>query len=121
MSDESTRELYDNAPLSGISRRWFLTGTVAAGAAALAFGQGKRSGLRDDKPAIPDGPLVADCGCVNEAEIPLTAIAALGGRYFGFAGTESGPQIFSLNLDRGRISLGAALKADLPEGFVFSS
>lgn len=119
---ESLREKNDG-PRTNISRRWFLQGAVAAvGAAGFAFGQGKTTRSLDGKPVIPDGTAVADCGCVNEAALPLTAVAVVGGKYFGFAGTESGPSIYELNVDgRGQVSLGSPLKLGLPEGFVFGS
>lgn len=123
MSDESIHEKFDDEPRTIISRRWFIQGAITAvGAASFALGQGKTFKAPKNKPVIPDGTNSADCGCVNEAALPLTAVAALGGKYFGFAGTESGPAVFSLDIDsRRQVSLGSPLKLDLPEGFVFGS
>lgn len=118
MSDESMREKYNDEPRNIISRRWFIQGAVAAvGAAGFAFGQDKAPNPSLDKPIPPDGPAVADCECVNEAALPLIAVASLGGKYFGFSGTD----VFSLNVDNGRVSPGSSIKLDLPEGFVFGS
>jgi hypothetical protein len=122
MRDESMRERRNDLPGIGMSRRCFLHGAVVAvGAASFVFGQ-RPFNDGTDKPVIPDGPPTADCDCVSEASIPLMAATMLGGKYYGFAGTEAGPQIFELSIGKGgRVSLGQALKLDLPAGFVFGS
>lgn len=114
------REKRNDLPGIGMSRRCFLHGAVvAAGAASFVFGQGPFKG-GSDKPVIPDS--TGTCDCVSEASIPLMAAAMVGGRYYGFAGTETGPRVFEMSVGKGGlVSLGQALKLDLPAGFVFGS
>ena len=76
MSDETLlKDSVDEQRLD-ISRRWFLQGAVAVGAATMALGQGKSERARFEKPLINDGTSVANCECVNEAAIPMMAAAS---------------------------------------------
>ncbi len=120
MSDEFMREKRRDLSGIGMSRRCFLhSAVVAVGVAGIAFGQDPINGL-GDKPFIPDG--TGTCDCVTDAAVPLTAVAMLGGKYYGFAGTSTGPRVYSLSVDRGReVKLDSPIKLGLPEGFVFGS
>lgn len=133
---------HDDVPHSTLSslskrwslpRRWFLQSTAgfaAVGVAALVVGRTTPGVVGQEQSGTPLTPpigiLEEDCGCGIDAAVPLMAVAVAQGKYYGLSGSESGPRVFSLNLEAGtngaqRMSLGSPIKLNLPEDFVFGS
>jgi hypothetical protein len=106
----------------GPSRRRFLqqAGLAAAGVTALAV-PGKTLTAADKRRIEAAGP-AGDCACDPEAALPLRAAVLLNGAYLGLAASDSGPRLFSLDVDgTGRVTLGSPLELGIPEDFVFGS
>ena len=121
MSDETLLKDSVDEPRLDISRRWFLQGAVAVGAATMALGQGRSEDVRFEKPRINDGTGTANCECVIAAELQIMAAASYQGQHFAVVGTESGPGLFELGIDNDRVSLGKRVEMNLPDGFTFGS
>ena len=107
----------------GPSRRRFLkqAGLAAAGVTALVV-PGKTLTAAEKRRLAPAAGAGADCACDPEAALPLRAAVLLNGGYLGLAASDSGPRLFSLEVDgTGRVSLGSPLDLSVPEDFVFGS
>lgn len=125
MSDKVTHDKYAEASHTDVSRRLFLQGAGIAAAGIITLGIGHTMPkVLGQKPEVPPDDLTTsgDCLCSIDAELPLIAAAMIKGKYFGLIGSETGPHLVSLSINKEQnVSLEQPIKADLPEGFVFSS
>lgn len=117
MSDETEN---GHAGRGGASRRLFLKGAGGVAAASVAAVLAPRAWVQAQ--AQPTTPEPSEACCASAAETPLLAAALFQGRHVALAASSSGPGLFALDVDSGRrVSLGARLDLQLPEGFTVAS
>lgn len=104
-------------PGGGRARRRFLQ---TAGLAAAGFTLARRPAWALG--AAERGAAGDDCGCDAAPALPVYAAAYHQGAYFALASTGAGLGLFALEVDASlRVSLGARLEVELPDGFQAAS